>query len=706
MTEPDEGREAVALERARTALRDPDEEVRRAAVEALPSGWYVGGVSVLCTALGDDSWRVRKQAVERIAGWPDPDGIVPALIAALSETANVGLRNAAVEALTRIGRPAVGALVTAYEAGGEHKKMIVDALGAIADASSLPTLITALEDADENVRAAAAEAIGAYAGEPPEEVTAALDRALDREDLMTRLASLEALSRLGIPVPVARLRPFLDQPILRRAGLEALGFSADIEALPFLLDGLSDRARGVREASIVALWKMRGQLEEDGRRRVDDSLRRASAQVLEGLQRALGAEDRRVRRGGCTLLGATRAEEALPALVQALLDDEVHDHASAAITQLGAGAVSGLVRLCRDLDPELRGAVFALFPKLGAAASDPRIASLLIEAVGGEEAEAAPLAARALGELGGKEALAPLLRALDSDDREVAQAAAQALGRLGSRYYEEVRMLVEARGLVGPTAPHLCRVLGAIGRSGDEQLLLAALRSEDPDVRQAAAEALPGVTGTLEVIEALTFAIADESPAVRAAAVRALASLAGARDLRPDAVVDALIAASTDEQHAVAIAAIRALGALGNARALPRLLELCRSEQGGGIAAHAVDAVSRITRGGPREVEEVLLELVRHSDTEIVKAALRGLAFYHTDSATSTLLSALGHARWDVRKEAAQALVIVGGPRAARALRDRLKAESDSMVREALVRGLERLGRIEGGERSSNAPRG
>ncbi len=686
------------IERLRRALEDPDDEVRRGALEQLPPGWYFGGVTLLCSALGDSSWRVRKQAVERIAAWPDPDGVVPALIASLSETGNVGLRNAAVEALTRVGRPAVGPLVTAYEAGGEHKKMIVDALGAIGETAALPTLCEALADPDENVRAAAAEALGSCASDPPQEVIDALARALERPDLLTRLAALEAGSRLGIAVPLAKLRPLLSDPILRRAAHEALGFSGDVEALPYLLDGLTDRSRAVREACIVAIWKMRGTLEDEGRRRVDESLRRAGADVVGGLRQALGAEDRRVRRGSATLLGATRTEEALPALVDALIDEEVHDHAAAAIVAYGPAAVAGLCRLVRDVDPSLRGVVYSLFPKLGAAAADPRIAALLVDALEEDEGETAAAAAAALGELGGKEELAPLLRTIEREDRELQSAAAEALGRLGARYYDEVRMLVQARGLVGSTAPSLCRVIGAIGRPGDESLLLGAMRSDDPEVRQAAAEALPAIAGGSEVVEALTFAIADESPAVRAAAVRALASLPGARDARALTVVDALVAATFDEQHTVAIAAIRALGSTGHLRSVGRLVDLSRTAtsrpEGAGLQAHAIEALVRVTRGESKEVEEVLLELVGHADPEIVKASLRGLGQYHSDAAVSALIEGLQHTRWDVRKVAVEALVSAGGARVQRALRERNRNEQDGLVKDAIARAL---GRIERG---------
>src|SRR5205823_2682122 len=98
-----------------------------------------------------------------------------------------------------------------------------------------------------------------------------------------------------------------------------------------------------------------------------------------------------------------------------------------------------------------------------------------------------------LGEVGTRDALAPLLHALErahGEESSAAQAAAQALGRLGVRHYDEVRILVSSRGLQGPEAPHLVRVLGACGREADALLLRGALGADSPSVRRAAAEAL------------------------------------------------------------------------------------------------------------------------------------------------------------------------------------------------------------------------
>ena len=78
-----------------------DEEARRAAVAAL-SGGDGGARACWSRRSGDDSWRVRKEAALRAASWADPTGDRE-LMETLAEPENLGRRNAAVEALVRLG---------------------------------------------------------------------------------------------------------------------------------------------------------------------------------------------------------------------------------------------------------------------------------------------------------------------------------------------------------------------------------------------------------------------------------------------------------------------------------------------------------------------------------------------------------------------------------------------------------------------------
>jgi HEAT repeat protein len=676
--------EEFDAEQIRVLLRSSDEEDRRRALADIPEGWTAGTLAVLIDAMGDPSWRVRKDAVARIARWPDPDGAVPMLIATLVDDSNVGLRNAAVEALAAIGRPSVGPLGTALEAGGDHRKFLIDALGAIGDRSAVNVLVRRLDDPDENVRAAAAEALGNLGGA---DAVSALRKRLSGADLLGRLAAIEALNRLGAQVPVAELLPMLSQPILRRAVLEALGHSGDLAALPMLAEGIVDRTRGVREASAVALCALHaGQKDEGLRSAIEDAVRARSSVAMEGLIFAVSADAVGVRRAAVSVLGWGRWPEALPRLVDALRDEEIHDATRGAIVAYGAAAVEPLSQLVREAGQELRSEIIGIFPRLGAEAGSPRVTALLTRALDDEDPAAAAAAARALGEVGGKEALGALFHALGrTDDVQVPQAASVALGKLGRRFYDEVRMLIGARGLeTGVSGVFLCRVLGMLGRAEDRPLLLGALKTDTPALRRAAVEALGVLGPASESREALSYALADEDAHVRASAAEALGSLGD-----PEAVL-ALVHATSDDVESVRIAATRALGALGDRRAAPALREMLRA-QTGILTVHAVESLGRLRPGTDGDPEEVFLEILSHKDPEVVKAAICVLAARQSAKSTAGLVTVLGHAKWDVRRQAAQSLAsrISVDPVAVRALEVRLAGERDALVREAIAMALE-----------------
>ncbi|HLK46451.1 MAG TPA: HEAT repeat domain-containing protein, partial [Acidimicrobiales bacterium] len=85
----------------------PDPESRRLATQRISSLRGPDATTLLLRALGDADWRVRKEA-SNVAATVEPRGdVIAALMNALSEKENVGLRNAAVEALVEIGADAV-----------------------------------------------------------------------------------------------------------------------------------------------------------------------------------------------------------------------------------------------------------------------------------------------------------------------------------------------------------------------------------------------------------------------------------------------------------------------------------------------------------------------------------------------------------------------------------------------------------------------
>ncbi|MFN7134353.1 MAG: HEAT repeat domain-containing protein, partial [Myxococcales bacterium] len=182
-------------------LVHPDPEVRyRALLELEPPQ-----LELLLARLSDESWRVRRAAVERLVSLPDRAAAVEPLLMKLADGDDAGARNAAAEALTRLGRAALpGLQARLRDPDVDVRKFACDVLGEIGDGGAVPALVQALEDGDCNVRAAAAEALGKLGGP---EACAALERQLGEPHDPLVTAALDGLARLRHAPPLATLLP-------------------------------------------------------------------------------------------------------------------------------------------------------------------------------------------------------------------------------------------------------------------------------------------------------------------------------------------------------------------------------------------------------------------------------------------------------------------------------------------------------------------
>ncbi len=126
-------------------LKDPENEVRRNTAYRLGDIGDISAVPALIKALEDEDNEIRAVAAWSLGENGDPSA-VPALIEALGdEDAEVKLKS--VEAILKVGKPAVPALIELLE-GGKRRAFAAKALGKIGDSSAVAALIMALEDND------------------------------------------------------------------------------------------------------------------------------------------------------------------------------------------------------------------------------------------------------------------------------------------------------------------------------------------------------------------------------------------------------------------------------------------------------------------------------------------------------------------------------------------------------------------------------
>lgn len=682
----------AAAAAVRWLFEQAEPEARRVAVQQIAKVESREAPELLLRALGDDDWRVRKEGTLVAPLLERRDEVIASLVAALDETVNIGLRNAAVESLIAIGPDVVGAAVEALgRLDADARKLAVEVLGGIADERGTAALARALSDEDANVRVAAAEALGnaALAGEESRETaTRALVVTLATRDTFLKIAALDSLARLEARLPWEVFEPCVADPLLRRYAIAAAAGSREPRAVRALAKAAGDASPTIAREALVSL----GDLVAAGSD--DDPLLECAREVLDGaghvnaLRAARDAEDGRARASALLVLGLVRNLEDVPTLAEALCDDDVAERADRALRLFGPAALDRLLRAARDSRPSVRGAVLSFAATLEGA--DARTVQVAVrEALQSDSLEVLSSAVDALGMLGDADDLRRLAGLVKHADDRISAGATAAVSELAARHVDAARSLL--RDSHPPHDPLVlgCILLGAIGSTqtlsdDDVRLLERALSHDDPHVRRAAIDALAQAGGSAAG-EAIAFALADEERDVKLAAVRALGRLgraeplvgvvAHSRDPRLAATaLRALIEADPDMALAAAGPLVKHPDAAIACAAVEAMGQLELRPGGSGAPAHG---------GGARE--DALFAALDHSEPEVVKLALSLIGVKPTARGLARLGLCLDHPAWQVRRVAAE---LLGQDRSAAAqslLRARYERERDPIVREAIA---------------------
>jgi HEAT repeat protein len=425
----------------KTLFRDGDEEVRLQAVRRMASEPEdpedrEALLGLLIEVMGDESWQVRKEAVTAALAWSDTHLLADKLVTAMSEPDDIGRRNAVIEGVMKLGAVCIDYVLRDLAAKPDYRKVLVDVLGTFGDKRVIPALGEALIDEDPNVRAAAMEQLASFTGD---EVVPALRAALRSPDLLVVLAALDGLNRHHTHLALAELLPLHEQLALRPAVMTALGYSADVGATPLLIDGLIDKARGAREAALVALYRLHKSLPREGQLVIERSAQGLDEMTVRSSLRALMEASAPVRAATAALLGWTGRRELLRPLLLALGDSDtsVAEAAGAALLNAGEETLLKLCEMVPTLDPRSRGNIYRFFHRHAAALGDgtlrQRVAAVLLDGLNDKNAPAALAATHALSMLG-LATQEPRLAELVAGGGPVAALAQTALSALRTRH--------------------------------------------------------------------------------------------------------------------------------------------------------------------------------------------------------------------------------------------------------------------------------
>jgi HEAT repeat protein len=597
-------------ERALAAqLAHTDEDARLSAARTLAGDESLEPAQPLLGALKDESWRVRRVAVEGLSRRAAPDAIAALLASVRENHHHLGLLNSALQVLAMSDVDTLTPLVEFLnDEDADLRMQAALALGEHRDVRATPALLGALEDADANVRYHAIEALGKLGAT---EATDALAAIAETRDFFLAFPALDALTRIGDARVAPRVVPLLEDELLREAAADVLGQLGDEETVAPLatLLNAANAPTPVVARALAALHDRYEKLYGEGAYIAD--LSRAAINPT-GAQNLLDT------------LNDSRPEELRPlALVVGWLE--------------GAAVERALTRLLGHADA--RGEVIEALVRHGS-----RVTELLIEQLGSEDLEIRKAAVGALGRIGDARAVPTLIEVLD-EDAELVIPAADALAKIGDpRAFEALLALVgdpnaavrqsvvgalnslgaplmpaHVLPLLGDPDPNVresaVKIAGYFGYPECVELLLALCRDEDERVRRAAVEHLPFLEDE-RATPALVRALRHETPKVRAAAAGALALAEGPK------VSAALIEALGEEDSWVRYFAARSLGRLKVAESADALARLARDDKANHVRIAAVEALGSI--GGETAIKAVA-PLLKSDEPDLVRVAIAAL---------------------------------------------------------------------------------
>lgn len=662
------------LSRLESMLQSLQEEERLQALKSIARCDGGPEPRLLYLALGDPSWRIRKEAAEIFLSLPRSGELAGEVIELLHSQDNAGLRNTAVEILISLGRRATPYLLEEV-ACNDHdvRKFVLDILGEIRDPDAVTAMVGALSDPDGNVRAAAAENLGKIGS--PAAVPALLE-GLGHSDLLFRFTVLEALGQIGTEVPVETLLAFREEKLLRKALFDCLGRIGAVAAIPVLVEGLVDPMRNVREAAASALDRISRHRPQEVEKHLAATAGGAVPEALAGL---FESGHLHVRRAALRLLGLVGDGRFVPQLIGLFSDPDVRESTLSALISLGRTASCSLIQVWDQSDSPTRACLAFI---MGEARCDGA-ESLLLEGVKGTDPELRLGAAQALGKLGGARAIHPLAHLLGDDSEDVRHAACEALTRIGPHHPDMTFSALQSLIQGDDPGGRMFAVRAAAALSGGEvdAALALAMKDESSQVRQAAISACEGRAGSRH-LPALRLALTDEDADVRQRAVEVIGSTDDPEAIR------ALQSALQDEDIWVRTGAVRAIGRLGGDEAIQTVVTAL-SDPVGLVTIAALEVLCALDA---EAANPHLEQALQHPDEEVVNAALGLLAASGRTAWIPTVSDRLiNHHHWDVRMTFARTMVHLMGSDCRNILQARLLVEGEDLVRQNLQEMLDGL---------------
>lgn len=643
-----------------------DDQRRLGEVEALAER---GAISELVERLSDPSWAVRRAVVAALARVGEP-AVEPLCAALTGDRRDEALLAAAVDALVASCADVDGAIDRLTEHPDPH--VVADAaqiLGRRRSGRAVPLLTRLTAHPDDNVAVSALEALGRIGG------TAAVDALLTTVaggNFFRTFPALDVLGRSGDPRAVGPLGKLLDSPFYAPEAARALGRTGLAAAVEPLAGQLHRGPEALVRAAAVALADLR-----DAQRR-----QYGSGLGAEKALRAAALPQLAASRLGQALPGATPDEQrALARVLGWLASPEASATLLGLLDVAPEPAAEGLRSVGHDADQQLGEAIRSgdsarrrlLLPLLAGRTAALEHAVLCLDDPAPEVRAAA---AEVLSSLRDPAAVPVLFAHLGDPDLSASRAVVGAIESLASGDTEQLA-LAAARSSDPRVRQAALGIVAYFGFSGGLQVMEEALDAGDERLRDAALAGLPYVEEP-RAAELLLRAAAHPSPRTRASAMRALGQTLAAPE-----VLAALRRGVADPDPWVAYYACQSLGKQRDEAAADALIAATRHPSGQ-VRVAAVEALAHL---GADRAAATLRDAAQSSDEDLRRAALQGLGASRAPGALPVLLAAAAEGDRATRVVALAALADRDDPEVLPVLAQ-AAADRDEEVRDAAVARL------------------
>jgi len=598
-------------------LEAPDPSKRRAAAESLANG-DERAIYPLIKALGDENPGVQDAAMRSlitIGGEVTAYMVIPLL------RNEPFLRNTAMIILKEIGAPVIPLLYPLLrDKDDDVRKFAIDLISEIRECDYPWALSQILEkDPNPNVRASAAKAIGVigYRDGLPQLITAL------RDDEWVSFSALESLALIGDESSVEPIISLLDSPsdTLRYASIEALGRIGSTRGINALMSHLP-KTDGLERTAIIKGLVQIG---------ITPDLSEVSDTLMDMFEHG-DWEERLIALKGLVALKDERA--IYPAIdLAGSLDPSEPDNEErlSAIKEalLSLGCADALIDIVSNPSVRYRGKVIAI--EVVGDLRCKKAVPYLVRLLEGNLRDVRRASIKALGEMDDEDARQALMGAVNDGDGHIRKMAAAALGRMGERravdpllrlleverYRDVMEEAVRALLMIDPAALYNrldglnSQVREAIGKySGEVDILIALSMDGDLDVKVSAISGLGRVQDERSY-KRLAEAMYETEPEVRRASVMAMGEL--------NCCYDALISALNDSDMWVRLYAVRALGRSSRQDMIRPLMPMLDDREVP-VVLSAVDAIGMLA---DMDAPRILSPLLNHRDVTVRERVAR-----------------------------------------------------------------------------------